>query len=136
MANQINLTIFSGNSSTPKSIRCKCRLLTLAKAPGELYPIRSLRFCNLANNAIGNSSATELRTCGSWALRSGQMRQWFLVSGLLLTMKWMSCFLYNISKRRSPRVVFLKLKASWTKSGLSEWIDWGRRRRLVLFGFS
>lgn len=85
------LTQLSENNTRSTSTKCKCKWLTLARAPGLLNPIRHRRLLNLARSDKEQSSATSFNTCGELVARSGHSRQWLRVSGLLLTrtvMRW------------------------------------------------
>lgn len=126
----------SVNNALSTSTRCKCRWLTLARAPGLLKPIRNRLACSLASSDNENSRATSLSTWGEFPSTSGQIRQWLRVSGLLLTRKLIRWPLKGSSKRRSSAFVLLKLKACGSKAGRREVILWGGRRRVVLFSFN
>lgn len=126
----------SVNNAQSTSTRCKCRWLTLARAPGLLKPIRNRLACSLASSDNENSRATSLSTWGEFRCTSGQIRQWLRVSGLLLTRKLIRWPSKRISKRCSSALVLLKLKASGSKAGRTEVILCGGRRRVVLFSFN
>lgn len=135
--NQSGLTMFSVNRTLSTSTRCKCRWLTLARAPGLLKPMRKRRLFNLASSDKDKSKAVASSTCGVLVARSGTSRQWLGVSGLLLTRKLIRWSSRNCSsKRRSSALILLKLKASGEKWGRREGICCGCRRRVVLCSFS
>lgn len=131
-----NLTQLSENNTRSTSTKCKCKWLTLARAPGLLNPMRHRRPLNLARSDKEQSSATSFNTCGELVARSGHSRQWLRVSGLLLTRTVMRWSPNLISKRRSSDLILLKLKEAMENSGRNEVILCGWRRSVVRFSFN
>lgn len=106
----------------------RCRWLTLARAPGELYPsliaLSSVDFIN----SIANSRQFRVMTCGWFLVTSGTISRWNFVSGLLFIRNNVEIPLISFIIRISFSSILLKLNSFTLKSGVIDSNFSGLRR--------